>query len=358
MPDPTPESDSLVPYGWDERVAALWSEVAGPAVPGRVTTAARGRVFVRTADDLVLATANPAGWAEGDEAVVPTTGDWVGVSPDGGLRTVLAVLPRWSRIARVDALGRAEQVLAANVDVVLVVLGLDRPVKAGRIDRSLVLAWDTGAVPVVVLTKADLVGEAELDDALDEVARVAPKIRVRAVAADRPGDVEVLRDDLRDHRTAVLLGESGAGKSTLVNRLVGTDVQETGRVRTGDAKGRHTTASRDLVLVPGGGILIDTPGLRALGVWDAREGMSVVYDDIEALAPRCRFNDCMHRDEPGCAVRLAVDDGALDADRLDRYLALQDEIAANEARRDAAARRDRKRQDKVAQRAYRKGPHR
>jgi ribosome biogenesis GTPase / thiamine phosphate phosphatase len=366
VPDPPPVPEALVPYGWDDRVAALWAGVPADAVPGRVISAARGRLFVRTADGTVLATANAAGWADDDEPVVPTTGDWVGLSPDpagggDGLRTVLGVLPRWSQIARVDALGRAEQVLAADVDVVLVVLGLDRPVKAGRVDRSLVLAWDSGAVPVLVLTKADLVDAASLRDVLDEVARLAPGVAVRTVAADDPHGVEAVRDDLRDHRTAVLLGESGGGKSTLVNRLVGSDVRDTGRVRAGDAKGRHTTASRDLVPIPGGGILIDTPGLRGLGVWDARDGMSVVYDDIEALASACRFGDCSHRTEPGCAVRAAVDDGSLDADRLHRYLALTDEIAANEARRDDTARREKKRRDKVAmraRRAYRKGPDR
>jgi ribosome biogenesis GTPase len=360
VPEPTAPPDALVPYGWDGRVAALWADAPHGAVPGRVTSAARGRVFVRTPEGAVLATANAAGWGEGDP-VVPTTGDWVGLSADDGLRTVLTVLPRWSRIARVDAQGHAEQVLAADVDVVLVVLGLDRPVKAGRIDRSLVLAWNSGAVPVLVLTKADLVDEALVGEALDEVARLAPGVRVRTVAAGRPEGVEALRDDLRDHRTAVLLGESGSGKSTLVNRLVGDDVRETGRVRRGDAKGRHTTASRDLVPIPGGGILIDTPGLRGLGVWDAHEGLSAVYDDIEALVPACRFADCTHRTEPGCAVRAAVDEGTVDADRVDRYLHLQDEIAANEARRDATARREKKRRDKImmrTMRAYRKGPHR
>lgn len=358
MPEPAASPDALVPYGWDERVAALWAGAPRGAIPGRVTSAARGRVFVRTAEGTVLATANAAGWGESDDHVVPTTGDWVALSPDGELRTVLSVLPRWSRIARVDAPGRAEQVLAADVDVVLVVLGLDRPVKAGRIDRSLVLAWDSGAVPVLVLTKADLVDAATLGRALDEAARLAPDVPVRTIAAGRPESVGTLREDLRDHRTAVLLGESGSGKSTLVNRLVGDDVRETGRVRAGDAKGRHTTASRDLVLIPGGGIVIDTPGLRGLGVWDAHEGLSAVYDDIEALAPACRFADCTHRTEPGCAVRAAVEEGTVDPDRVERYLHLQDEIAANEARRDAAARRERKRQDKIMMRAYRKGPHR
>jgi ribosome biogenesis GTPase / thiamine phosphate phosphatase len=346
-----PSADALTPYGWNDRLRALFAEAPPHTTPGRVTTAARGQVTVVTAGGAVRATANLAGWPGGEE-VMPTTGDWVALARpgDGDLATVAGVAPRTSRIARLDALGRDEQVLAANVDTVLVVHGLDRPFRPGRLERSLVLAWDSGAVPAVVVTKSDLIDDAA--PVLAEIEAIAASTPVHLVSATTGEDLDELRRYLEGDRTVVLLGESGSGKSTLVNALVGTDVQETGDVRTGDAKGRHTTTSRDLLLVPGGGVLLDTPGLRSLGIWDTGEGLAKTFADVEELAEDCRFRDCAHESEPGCAVRAAVDEGELDVDRLQRYLALQRESDALDARRDAAARRERDRGIRIATRAF------
>lgn len=350
---------ALRPYGWDERLEALFADAPEGTVPGRITSAARGRVFVQTPSGTVQATANEGGWHD-HSPTSPTTGDWVAIDLPGGgdLGTIAAIAPRTSCIARVDALGRDEQLLAANVDTVLIVHGLDRPLKPGRIERSLVLAWDSGAVPAIVVAKADLAAPEEAAEVLDEVAAIAGSTPVHLVSAKHGEGVDELHRYLEDDHTIVLLGESGSGKSTLANFLVGDDVQETGGVRAGDAKGRHTTTSRDLLLVPGGGVLIDTPGLRGLGLWDASEGIARAFADIEELAAGCRFRDCAHEVEPGCAVRAAAEAGDLDPDRLERYVRLQHEAAELEARRDAVARRERERQLRLAQRAYRKGPKR
>jgi ribosome biogenesis GTPase / thiamine phosphate phosphatase len=346
-----------VPYGWGDRLAALFVEAPPGSIPARVITAARGRVVAQTYAGPRQATANPAGW-EGQEETVPTTGDWVALEgPEtGDLATIAGLLPRTSRIARLDALGRDEQVLAANVDTVLVVHGLDRPFKPGRLERSLVMAWDSGAVPAIVVTKADLGHDAR--PVLDEIEAIAGSTPVHLVSGTTGEGVHELRRYLIGNKTVVLVGESGSGKSTLVNSLIGEEVRETADVRGGDAKGRHTTVSRDLLLVPGGGVLIDTPGLRSLGIWDSGEGISRTFADLEELAGDCRFRDCAHEAEPGCAVRAAVESGALDADRLDRYRALQREAEALEARRDPAARRERERRWRIAQRAYRSMPKR
>jgi ribosome biogenesis GTPase / thiamine phosphate phosphatase len=285
---------------------------------------------------------------------MPTTGDWVALSPGGAddLAQIEGVLPRTGQIARLDAQGRAEQVLAANVDLAFVVHGLDRPLKPGRLERSMVMAWESGATPVLVLTKADLIDDAE--QIRDRVADEAPRTSVHLVSGGTGEGLDRLRAELDGNRTAVLLGESGAGKSTIVNQLVGEEVQATGDVRSGDRKGRHTTTTRDLLLVPSGGVVIDTPGLRALGLWDADEGLALVFADIEEVAAHCRFADCAHDREPGCAVKAAVAAGELDDARVARYLLMHDEVAQGDARRQAAAQRERKRQDKVMGRAMRR----
>lgn len=365
-----PDTAPLTPYGWDDRRVASWATAPSGTVPGRVVRADRGRVVVQAPGGTMTATANPAGWpgteaasatgAAGEQAsdggaeVVPTTGDWVAIVPptQGDLATVAGVLPRTSRIARVDALGRAEQVLAANVDTVAVVHGLDRPLKAGRIDRSLVLAWDSGATPTLVLTKADLLADVpDLRAALAaEAVALAGDATVHVVSSVTGEGLPGLAALLRPHRTLAVLGESGAGKSRLVNRLVGRDVQATGEVRAGDAKGRHTTVTRDLVVVPAGGVVVDTPGLRSLGLWDAAEGLALAYADIDALAIDCRFRDCQHRTEPGCAVRAAVARGELPVERLERYLDLHEEAAEAEARREKRAQQERGRPSRPAPR--------
>lgn len=332
-------------FGWNDRLAELFDQRPDPATtPGRVARVHRINCDVATADGEVVARPGPS-VEQQIGAPLPAAGDWVAVRPapgaeDGDELLVDWVLPRWSAITRRDPADRTtRQVLAANVDVVLVVHGLDQELNLRRIERSLVLAHASGAEPVVVLTKADLV-----DDA-DEVAE-----RVRAVALDADlivasgvtgHGIAALLDHARPDRTLALIGASGAGKSTLVNALVGDEVQDTGAVREGDAKGRHTTIRRELVPLPGGGVLIDTPGLRGLGLWDAEEGVALAFADIEDLATRCRFRDCAHEHEPGCAVKAAIESGDLDARRLESYRRLVDEIDELEQRQEEARRRRR-----------------
>ena len=320
-PDPAP-TPALAELGWDERVADRWASHAAQGwTPGRVIRTSRHFTYVGTGGGLVRAE-TPA-----EVEPAPVAGDWVGVDAGqaGDVERIAVVLPRWSELARRDPSGHAgAQVLAADVDLVLIVAGLDRPVKPGRIERSLVLAWDSGAEPVVVLTKADAAPHAE--EVLAALRSVAGETAIHVLSARTGEGVTAVHDLLGGRRTAVLLGESGAGKSTLVNRLAGQEVQRTAEVRDTDAKGRHTTVTRDLIVLPSGGIIIDTPGLRSLGLLDAEEGLASAFADVEALAARCRFRDCSHRVEPGCAVRGAVEAGDLDEGRYHRYLGLSDEL--------------------------------
>jgi ribosome biogenesis GTPase len=298
-------------FGWSDRWAALLADVphAG-AVPGRVVRHDGVKVLVAFPDQRAV------DMAPGLEP--PVVGDWVAVVED----VVVAVLPRHSLLRRRDAHADQEQALAANVDVVFVVCGLDRPLRGGRLQRVAALAWDAGATPVVVLTKADLGDHVEgvVQDVRDDVHDVD----VLVVSAVDGTGVDDVRAAARD-RTVVLLGESGAGKSTLVNALVGTEVAATGAVRSGDAKGRHTTTTRQLHPLPGGGVLLDSPGIRAVGLWVDPEAVDAVFPDIEALAEGCRFRDCAHESEPGCAVVEAVGTDALSPERFEQWRSLRRE---------------------------------
>lgn len=256
----------------------------------------------------------------------PAVGDWVLV--DEGMRQVLAVEPRRSLLRRRAAGSDEEQAVAANVDVVLLVCGLDRPVKAGRIQRGATLAWDAGATPVVVLTKAEQPGiDVDVDRLLTELAATNPGLEVIVTSVREGIGLEALREACRD-RTVTLLGESGAGKSSIVNALLGTDEAKTGEVRSGDAKGRHVTTARQLHALPGGGALIDTPGTREVGLWVDLDAVSATFADIEALSAGCRFVDCRHAGEPGCAVTAAVDTGVLPRHRLEAWHRLRREVEA------------------------------
>jgi ribosome biogenesis GTPase / thiamine phosphate phosphatase len=328
---------SLVPYGWTDRWAALLAALADagtlgappasapagealpPLVPGRV---------VRH-DGMAVILAMP----EGTRTVVlsrrldpaPTVGDWVAVAGD----VPVAVLPRTSLLTRRSAATDAPQNLAANVDAVLVVCGLDRPVKAGRLDRVITMARDAGAVPIVVLAKADMAADA--GEQAGQVADSHPGVEVMTTSVVTGTGLDHLHALVRD-RTVVLVGESGAGKSSLTNALVGDEVMAIGDVRAGDAKGRHTTSTREAHLLPGGGVLIDTPGLRAVGLWADVDAVAAAFSDVDDLAAGCRFNDCRHDGEPGCAVHAAVADGTLAADRFAGWQRLEREAAAAELR--------------------------
>jgi len=284
----------------------------------------------------------------------PAVGDWVVVAPvaDSDAR-IHAVLPRFSRFSRRAAGDTTEeQIVAANIDIVFLVGGLDGDFNPRRIERYLVVAWESGATPVVVLNKADLVEDPSRHVA--DVEAVAPGVRVHAVSAKRPESIEVLRQYVAAGRTAALLGSSGVGKSTIANRLVGHDLLRTQDVRITDSRGRHTSTSRQMVLLEGGGILIDTPGMRELQLWDSGEALGDAFADIEELAASCRFRDCRHLREPGCAVRAAAASGELPAVRLESFHKLEAERAQQVKQMDARAMLEDKRRGKVQAKALNK----
>lgn len=270
-----------------------------------------------------------------------TTGDCVEISvPEGHDKGIIAkVLPRRNAFVRKDPTERVEaQVLAANFDKVFVaepLVGLN----VRRLERELVLAHESGAEVVVLLTKADLAEDAEqLERAQRLVERVAQGTPVLVVSSEDPQSVEAVRACIPEGQVAVLLGKSGVGKSSLVNLLVGEEVQATGAVREGDGKGRHTTVSREMVNIPHAGCIIDMPGVRGLALWDSDTGLEAAFSDIESLARQCRFGDCKHETEPGCAVRAAVEDGTLASERLESYIRLRDEADTLRKRSEEAKR--------------------
>jgi ribosome biogenesis GTPase len=262
----------------------------------------------------------------------PMIGDWVALDVAEDTPVIRAILPRSCVLARRRP-GAAEriQVLVANVDTVVLVDSLDRGPNRRRIERGVALAFDAGATPVVVLTKADLSGDIAAAEA--EARLGAPFADVLAVSAIDGSGVEALGDLLAPGQTAVFLGPSGAGKSTLINHLLGEDLLATGDVRDGDRKGRHITTRRQLVSLPSGACLIDTPGIRELGLWLDADAVDAAYADLEVHAAGCRFRDCRHENEPGCAVRAAVETGELPRERLAGYLKLRHEAEAHELRR-------------------------
>jgi ribosome biogenesis GTPase / thiamine phosphate phosphatase len=327
---------NLESLGWDASFAEAFRpyQLDG-LVPARAAVEHRSEYVVYA--ELGELRAVPAGrLRHADEH--PAVGDWLAVAPraDEGRATIDAVLPRRSAFVRKVALAETKpQVVAANVDVVFVVCGLDLNYNIRRIERYLALAWESGAQPVVLLTKADLCEG--LPSRMCEVESIAYDVPVHAVSAPRGDGVETVRSYVPAGRTAALLGSSGVGKSTLVNALVGDRVLATREVRE-DGRGRHTTTYRQLVPLPGGGLVIDTPGMRELQLWEASVGLDAAFDDIGELAARCRFTDCAHGKEPGCAVRAALAGGTLDVERFESWRKLQRELERLAQKQDARAR--------------------
>ena len=321
-------SAELQALGLDAPTADHLAALPGDLVPGRVVRVDKGMSTVLTEDGPVRATWSGAILAAiaADPQATPCTGDWVALRswPDDRI-TVEAVAPRRTAILRAEVGGSSRgQVLAANVDVVAVVVGLHPEPNIGRVERFLALAWESGARPVVVLTKADLVGDA--DSVAEDVATAAPGADVLVCSATTGEGLEAVRSLLDGNATMALLGTSGAGKSSLVNALAGVELLDVQAIRE-DGKGRHTSVRRELILLPRGGVVIDTPGLRGIGLQEAGEGLAAAFPDVTALAEQCRFKDCGHVTEPGCAVQEALEAGTLSVRRDESWVKLQREAA-------------------------------
>jgi ribosome biogenesis GTPase len=330
---------SLADYGWDQaRERAFAPHRADGLVPARVVRADRGSCEAVTDTGTVRADI-PGAADRSDPLTAPCTGDWAALRPLTGAAPLLhEVLERRTTLVRASASRNSHgQLLAANVDTVVVTVSLAAPLKHGRTERMLALAWESGARPVVLLTKADAC--ADPPSAREQVSQVAAGVDVLVTSAETGQGLDVLAAALNG--TVVLLGPSGAGKSTLGNRLLGRDLLATGAVREADGRGRHTTSWRELLPLPGGGVLLDTPGLRAIGLHDARGGLEQTFAEIEHLARECRFTDCSHTSEPGCAVLAAVEAGEIPHRRLDSYHQLLRENAYAASRTDARLRADR-----------------
>lgn len=327
----------LGPWGLETRPIDELDSVRGEL--GRVVRVDRGECDVITASGVVRVMSDSV---RAQDELAPVTGDWVDVGDDEGLGPVIsAILPRVTRVSRRDPAERDRpQVLASNVDAVAVVHGLDRPLPPGRLERLLVVAHDSGARPLVVLTKADAVAPG--DDTVEVVRSVAgPDVAVVLTSTANGSGLDELVGFAGPGRTLALIGASGVGKSSLVNALVGEERLEVGEVRDRDAKGRHTTTARQLVKLPHDrGLILDTPGIRAVGLWEAEHAIEVVFGDLEQRAAGCRFTDCSHTSEPGCAVTAAVEGGEADARRVERYRALAEELAQQRAREEERQRRD------------------
>lgn len=334
----TPSSSSwsadstLAAFGWDEAFdRAFAAHRAAGLVPARIVRVDRGQCDVVTESGPVRAGSSAV--SSPDPVLSPCTGDWAALRT-GSDPQLVALLPRRSAIVRsgADRSSRG-QALAANIDTAVVAVSLAAPLNPGRIERLLALAWDSGARPVLALTKQDLADPSGADAVQAEVTALAPGVDTVVTSAATGVGLDVLTAVA--YGTTVLLGPSGAGKSTLANALLGAEVLATGAVRAQDGKGRHITVHRELLLLPGGGVLIDTPGLRGIGLQDAADGLEQVFAEIEQLAQECAFRDCGHGTEPDCAVQRAIHTGQLSERRLDSYRKLLRESDWAASRSDA-----------------------
>jgi ribosome biogenesis GTPase len=348
----------LTHLGWDPAIEDQFAPFAADGLePARVAVEQRGAYL--------LYTARGERWAElsgrlrhgvGGRGELPAVGDWVAIAdPDGAERALVqAVLPRrtkFSRMAATDGGDAAEQIVAANVDVVFLTAGLDGDFNPRRLERYLTLGWESGAAPVVVLTKVDLCTDVEA--ALLDVEPVAIGVPVHAVSNVTGEGVDALAQYFGEGRTVAALGSSGVGKSSLVNRLAGEELMATGDLRA-DGRGRHTTTHRQLLLLPGGGLFLDTPGMRELRLWESEEGLATAFDDVAAAAARCRFSDCSHEREPDCGVRVAIANGTLDRDRYDSWRKLQNELRWLAVKQDAQLRSEARKERRRFARSQRK----
>ncbi len=320
----------LLHLGWDESWEEKIKNLDIGSLVGRINRVERGECDILTADGQIRAQSDSQ---RSQDDIAPVTGDWVIIAKTGDEWAIETILPRRTELVRKDPGEReTQQPLSANVDFVFLVHGFDRPFRAGKLERFLVLAWNADATPVVVLTKEDLASEGERDELVGLIEAVAPGVEVIVSSVVSGTGIDRIAELLQPHLSGTMLGESGAGKSSLVNALLGVETQDTAEVRRSDAKGRHTTITRDLLVLDSGGVLIDTPGIRAVGLWDARDALEKVFSDVTGAAEDCKFGDCAHDGEPQCAVKRAVEAGEIDVRRLERFRIMTEELEESEQR--------------------------
>ncbi|WP_040428907.1 ribosome small subunit-dependent GTPase A [Acetivibrio cellulolyticus] len=328
---------SINSYGWDEYFEHEWKQICAERMfRGRIVAdyGQMLRVASEEGDILVSRSVRKA-----DKDMQIAVGDWVALEyvAENQLPCIRSVFNRKTKFSRAAAgIEVKEQVVAANADTVFLIQSLNRDFNMKRLERYMIAAWESGALPVVVLTKADC-----CDDVADKVAIVyntVPGVDVYAISSITGEGIEGIRKYLAPGKTVTLLGSSGVGKSTLINTLAGKELFKTQEIREDDSRGRHTTTHRELLLLPGGGLIMDTPGMRALSLWEADTGMEIMFGDVEELVELCRFHDCKHENEPGCAVREALSTGKLEMGRWERWLKLQKELAHIEAKKEGKLR--------------------